>query len=209
MTVSDLLEQPQCNKSDNAIKLVTTYKLLTACSKLVPTTANKQCEHNLSTACEQICNNLCVFYVCSRCTHVRRTSCYKTLSANTLLQICSQAVDKLCSHCLFPVVVTSLEQAVDNFWQAWWHYQTCYKVVLTSLIQSWYNKNVTRLTTQGCNNIVISWLNRTCWNNLATSLIISTSLLQVINCLFQTCWQLGRSSTNTTCWWFDVRFFHV
>jgi hypothetical protein len=33
MTVSDLLEQP-CNKSDNAIKLVT-YKLLTACSKLV------------------------------------------------------------------------------------------------------------------------------------------------------------------------------
>jgi hypothetical protein len=28
----------------------------------------------------------------------------------------------------------------------------------TSLIQSWYSKNVTRLTTQGCNNIVISWL---------------------------------------------------
>ena len=31
-----------------------------------------------------------------------------------LLQICSQVVDKLCSHCLFPVVVTSLEQAVNN-----------------------------------------------------------------------------------------------
>jgi hypothetical protein len=28
------------------------------CSKLVTTTGNKQCEHNLSTACEQICNNL-------------------------------------------------------------------------------------------------------------------------------------------------------
>ena len=31
-----------------------------------------------------------------------------------LLQICSQVVDKLCSHCMFPVVVTSLEKAVDN-----------------------------------------------------------------------------------------------
>jgi hypothetical protein len=28
-----------------------------ACFKLVTTTGNKQCEHNLSTACEQICNN--------------------------------------------------------------------------------------------------------------------------------------------------------
>jgi hypothetical protein len=48
------------------------------------------------------------------------------------------------------------------------------------------NKNVTRLTTQGCNNIVISWLYRTCWNNPATSLIIR--------------WQVGTSSANTTCW---------
>jgi hypothetical protein len=62
------------------------------------------------------------------------------------------------------------------------------------------NKNVTRLTTQGCNNIVISWLYRTCWNNLATSLIMPSSLLQVDNSLFQTCWQLGTSSANTTCW---------
>ena len=126
--------------------------------------------------------------------HKKRTSCYK--SANKLLQICSQAaVDKLCSHCLFPVVVTSLEQAVDNLCNKFDGIiiKTCYKVVLTSLIQSWYNKNVTRLTTQDCNNIVISWLYRTCWNNLATSLMISTSLLQVANSLFQTCWQLGAS----------------
>jgi hypothetical protein len=41
-----------------------------------------------------------------------QVQCYKT--AYKLLQICSQAVDKLCSHCLFPVVVTSLEQAVNN-----------------------------------------------------------------------------------------------
>jgi hypothetical protein len=85
------------------------YKMITTCS--LSTTGNKQCEHILLT------------------------SCYR--SANKLLQRCSQAVDKLCSHCLFPVVGTSLEQVVNNLQQAWWHYQTCCKVVLTSLIQSW------------------------------------------------------------------------
>jgi hypothetical protein len=53
MTVSDLLEQPY-NKSDNAIKLAT-IKQFTACFKILTTTGNKQCEHNLSTVCEQIC----------------------------------------------------------------------------------------------------------------------------------------------------------
>ena len=69
MTVSDLLEQPR-NKSDNAMKLVT--------------------------------------------THVK---------THKLLQICSQSFDKLCSNCLFPVVVTSLEQAV-----------LCFKQLVTSLM---------------------------------------------------------------------------
>jgi hypothetical protein len=59
---------------------------------------------------------------------------------------------------------------------------TCYKVVLTSLIQSWYNKILTSLTTQGCNNIVISWLYLTCWNNLATTLLqLLTSSILVHN----------------------------
>jgi hypothetical protein len=83
-----------------------------------------------------------------------------------LLQVRKQVVTNLFTSCqqlvfalyLFPVVVTSLEQVVNNLEQAWWYYQTCSKVVLTSLIQSWYNKNVTRLTTEGCNNIVISRL---------------------------------------------------
>jgi hypothetical protein len=103
---------------------------------------------------------------------------------------------------LFLVVVISLEQAVNNLWQGWWHHQTCHKVVLISLIQSWHNKNVTRLTTQknGSNHIVTSWVYRTCWNNFATNLIISTRLLQVVSSLFHTCWQLGTSSADTTCW---------
>jgi hypothetical protein len=67
-------------------------------------------------------------------------------------------------------------------------------------MQSRHNKNVTRLTTQGCDNIVISWLYRTCWNNFVTCLIIPTTLLQVVNSLFQTCRQLGTSIAKTTCW---------
>ena len=55
MAVTNLLAQ-SCNKADNAIKLVT------SCGQLVPNllqqTGNKQCEHNLLTACEQTCNNL-------------------------------------------------------------------------------------------------------------------------------------------------------
>jgi hypothetical protein len=39
---------------------------------------------------------------------------------------------------------TSLEQAVNNLYQACWYYQTCSKVVPTSPIQSWYKlyKNI-------------------------------------------------------------------
>jgi hypothetical protein len=54
------------------------------------------------------------------------------------------------------------------------------KVVLTSLIQSCqYNKNVTRLTTQGCNNIVIyhDCIRLVETTLHATSLIILTRLL--------------------------------
>jgi hypothetical protein len=48
MAVTNLLAQ-SCNKADNAIKLVT---------NLLQQTGNKQCEHNLLTACEQICDSL-------------------------------------------------------------------------------------------------------------------------------------------------------
>jgi hypothetical protein len=139
------------------------------------------------TSCQQV---RCLQAGNKQCEHILLTSCWNSIA--TSLQTSSyKTVHKLSSHCLFPVVVTSLKQAVDNLYQAWRHYQTCYKVVLTSLIQSRYNNNVTRLTTQGCNNTVVTWLYRTCWNNLAKSLIISTRLLTA---LFQTCWQLGTSS---------------
>jgi hypothetical protein len=96
------------------------------------------------------------------------------------------------------------------------YYQTCYKVVPTSLIQSRYNKNVTRLMTQGCNNIVISWLYRTCWNNLATNLIMPSCLLQIVNSLFQTCHNNWEQAVRTQLvdgflanLLQDVRFFFV
>jgi hypothetical protein len=59
MTVSDLLEQP-CNKSDNINKVATN------CQQLVPylsSTWDKQCEHNLLTACWQTCYKMWDFYV--------------------------------------------------------------------------------------------------------------------------------------------------
>jgi hypothetical protein len=68
---------------------------------------------------------------------------------------------------------------------------------ITSLIQSWYNKNVTSLTTILLYHDCIGLVGTTFH---ATNVIISTRLLQVVNSLFQTSWQLGASSTNTTCW---------
>jgi hypothetical protein len=122
-----------------------------------------------------LADKLCDFYVYTR----------KNAQVVTGLQTsCYKSVHKLSTSC----VRTACSQL------------TCYKVVLTSLMQSWYNKNVTKLTTQGCNNIVISWLYRTCWNNLGTNLIVSTRLLQVVNSLTNsTTWQLN-SSTTTTAW---------
>ena len=153
------------------------------------------------------------------------------MSANKLLQICSQAVDKLCSHCLFPKthkllhvckqvvtnLFTSCRQVVfalfvpsccNKFGTSWITTtcnkldginQTCYKVVLTNLIQSWYNKNVTRLMTKGCNNIVISWMYRTCWNKLILYLIARTIIIYFYNIAFvnSKCW-LAKSRVDIT-----------
>jgi hypothetical protein len=57
MTVSDLLEQP-CNKSDNQLlpNLLTTW--------------DKQCEHNLLTACLQACYKMWDFYACMNTTYI-------------------------------------------------------------------------------------------------------------------------------------------
>ena len=51
-------------------------------------------------------------YICAETLCVKRTSCYKP--ANKLQDACSQAVDMMCSHCLFSGVETSLEQAVND-----------------------------------------------------------------------------------------------
>jgi hypothetical protein len=138
--------------------------------------------------------------------HLHKTYTYTRKSAQVVTSLqtsCYKSVHKLSTSCArtacSQLAVTSLKQAVNNLWQAWWHYQPCYKIVLTSLLQPWYNKDVTRLSTQGCNNLVISSMSQTCQNNLATSLIISTKLLQVVNKLFQTCWQLVTSRANTPC----------
>jgi hypothetical protein len=103
------------------------------------------------------------------------------VKTHKLLQVCKQVVTSLFTSCRQVVFAPSCSNKFD-----------------TVMI----NKNVTRLTTQGCNNTAISWLYRTCWNNCVTSLIININkgLLEIVNSLFQTCWQLGTSIANTSCW---------
>jgi hypothetical protein len=140
------------------------------------------------------------------------------------MQLCKLSTSCVRTACMFPVVATSLEQPVCNLKQAWFHYQTArlqsYIFYLTSLIQSWYNKNVTRLTTQGCNNVVISRLYiglvGTTLKHVQLNLMISTRLLQVVNSLlFQTCWQYGQAVWTQRIDGLlgdllqDVRFFRV
>ena len=92
---------------------------------------------------EQMSSRTCQLFVV-KANKISNRYTHKNAQVVTCLQTsCYKSIHKLCSHCLFLVVVTSLEQAVNNMYKAWWHYQTCYKAVLTSLIQSWYNKNVT------------------------------------------------------------------
>jgi hypothetical protein len=86
-------------------------------------------------------------------THIKSTSCYR--AANKLLQICSQAVDNY--SCVR--IVTSLEQDVIMS-------TTCHKldgfIRLVTRLFCYKSDTVmhgitrTRLTTQSCNNIVIS-----------------------------------------------------
>ena len=77
MVESDLLQQP-CNKSNNAIKLVTSF--LTACSKLVTTNYEQavrtQLVDNLGTDLKQlklqVCKNLYTrknAHVVTKCVH--------------------------------------------------------------------------------------------------------------------------------------------
>jgi hypothetical protein len=97
--------------------------------------------------------------------------------------------NKLSSQSACPKLSTSLEQTVNNLEQPCWYYQTCCKVVPTSLIQSWHNNIVTTLCHQHCNILVYhDCIRLNCSNNLVTNLIMPSSLLQVVNSLFQTCY---------------------
>ena len=92
-------------------------------------------------------------------TCAKRTSFNK--SANKWLQACSES----CQQDVFAILTPS---CCKKFWT---RYQTWYKIVLTSLIQIWYNNLATNLATHD-----LMWLNRasyqTCWNSLITSLLI-------------------------------------
>jgi hypothetical protein len=102
MTVSDLLEQP-CDKSDNAIKLVT------SCEQLVPNllqqlgtssakTTCRQLVNRFVTTCLQTCNNLCVF-TCVLAVHAHAIIKCMTDFIHNISH--SLIVKRLRPHCLF------------------------------------------------------------------------------------------------------------
>jgi hypothetical protein len=135
------------------------------------------------------------------------------VKTHKLLQVCKQVVTNLFTSCQQVVVALLVPSCCNKFGTSCYQLGTSL-MALSDLSQGCPNKsdtvmmtkNVTRFTTRGCNNIVISWLyDRTCLNNLVTGLIISTRLLQIVTSFFQPCWQLGTSSSNmhnllTACW---------
>ena len=128
--ITGLSEQP-CNMSDNFGKVVTScQQVVQKCWQLATSSAKTTCSWRLVDA--QVVTGL-------------QTSCYKSvdnLSTSCVPTACSQLFQQVCNKLL-----TTCNEA-------WWNYQNCYKVVLTSLIRSWYNKDITSLSTQGCNNLL-------------------------------------------------------
>ena len=109
-----------------------------------------------------------------------------------LLQICSQFVNKLYSHCFFQVIGTSCKQLVAT-----------YKVVLTNLMPSRCNKNVTRQTKQVCNNIVmmtVSVLLKQPCNKSDNIKKLVTSCYQLVPNLLTTCTKPCEHNLLTACW---------
>ena len=66
--------------------------------------------------------------------------------------------------------------------------KTCYKIIPTRRIESWYNNTLTVLCCQLCDNLVTKRLYQNCYHHLETSLIFSSSSLQVaLHLLTLTC----------------------
>ena len=128
-------EQP-CNKSDNFDKVVT------SCQQVVPnllTTCDKQCEYILLTACEQTCNKLVRFYVCSVQSESRIVG---------LLLV--QNIKSLAAPTHYAQVVTNLKQTSTHAKIS--HLATSQQVVFALLVpscQQVWNKLLTI-----CNNLV-------------------------------------------------------
>jgi hypothetical protein len=102
------------------------------------------CHNSIRLDSDQICKSLVHMTTCcdiawwqQACSNLYGTHRKKEQLVTNLETSCYKSVFTSCRQVVFALLVPSLEQAVNNLEQAWWHYQTCYKVVLTSLIQSW------------------------------------------------------------------------
>jgi hypothetical protein len=92
MTVSDLLEQP-CNKSDNAIKLVT------SCQQLVPNLLQQLGTSSANTTCRQLVNRFVI--TCLQTCNSLYAQVVTNLQQIGSNECCSNNLsNKMCSHCL-------------------------------------------------------------------------------------------------------------
>jgi hypothetical protein len=95
MTASDLLEQP-CNKSDNAIRLVT------SCQQFVPNLLQQPGTSSANTTCRQLVNRFVT------------TWAFLFVYTRKNLTSCSKSVNKLCSHWLsWNKLLTTCSKLVD------------------------------------------------------------------------------------------------
>jgi hypothetical protein len=108
MTVSDLLEP--CNKSNNVIKLVTSC--LQHVPNLLQQLGTSSAKHNLSTACEQISNNLFCLQTCNNWyifTCVWETQLINILDASSHSRNMELAVSGL----IFPILTSCMVQLLQ------------------------------------------------------------------------------------------------
>jgi hypothetical protein len=113
--VHKLLEQHCYKSAAGLLHLVPVYACILAILHDVPESVRFSFGSDNMTIRSLISRQMSSLQICSQAFGSDNMTIRSLISRQmSSLQICSQAVDMLCSHCLFLVVVTSLEQAVNN-----------------------------------------------------------------------------------------------
>jgi hypothetical protein len=123
-----------------------------------------------------------------------------------------QLVNRMCSHCLFPSLLTSCQRLVDNLLQGCWAQQTCYKLFQQLVIVLQFNNFSTscewqpallQLVDELATSLLRTYLVDKLWDfyvcssaNTSCWQVVGTALLQVCRRFVTTCafWQNARKN---------------